>query len=361
MGTTRRLLVAAVAGLVLTAAGALANGAAHAEADTGVRIMPLGDSITDGFNVPGGYRVDLLPKLVAAGYRIDFVGSQSNGPAGLTDRDHEGHSGWRIDQLDANIVSWLNTYTPRTVLLHIGTNDIIQNQSGASTRLASLVDKIVATAPEARVFVATIIPLPGSETAINAFNAAVPGIVQSRADAGKHVHLVDMYRALTAADLADGIHPNAGGYAKMATTWYNALRAVPDSLTGGSQPPSSQPPSSRPPAPSSGPPSSPPAPGGACTVSVRVVNSWGSGFQAETTVRNTGTATIGAWTARLSLAPGQSITNLWGGTPSASTGTLNVRNADYNGTLAPDGSTTFGFVANGDGSTAPAVAGCTSP
>ncbi|MEU8385436.1 hypothetical protein AB0C32_40560, partial [Streptosporangium sp. NPDC048865] len=30
----------------------------------GVRVMPLGDSITDGFNVPGGYRVDLWQRMV---------------------------------------------------------------------------------------------------------------------------------------------------------------------------------------------------------------------------------------------------------------------------------------------------------
>ncbi|GIJ45250.1 hypothetical protein Val02_21360 [Virgisporangium aliadipatigenens] len=358
----RRLLAAAATGLLLLTGLALAN---PATAAAGVRIMPLGDSITDGFNVPGGYRIDLLPKLTAAGYQVDFVGSQSNGPAALTDREHEGHSGWRIDQIDANIVSWLRTYTPRTVLLHIGTNDIIQNAGGASTRLANLVDRITATAPEARVFVATIVPLPSSASAVSAYNATIPGMVQARANAGKHVYLVDMFGALGANDLADGVHPNAGGYAKMATAWYNALRAVPDSLTpGASAPPSSAPASSRPPssAPaSSPPPSSSPGTGGACTASVRVVNSWGGGFQAEATVRNTGGATITAWTARLTLANGQSITNLWGGTPSASTGAVNVRNAGYNGTIAPNGSTTFGFVANGDGSTAPAVTGCTSP
>ncbi len=32
-----------------------------------VRMMPLGDSITDGFNVPGGYRVDLWQKFLAGG------------------------------------------------------------------------------------------------------------------------------------------------------------------------------------------------------------------------------------------------------------------------------------------------------
>ncbi len=44
--------------------------------------MPLGDSITEGTQVPGGYRIGLWQRLAAAGYRNDFVGSQFNGPAG---------------------------------------------------------------------------------------------------------------------------------------------------------------------------------------------------------------------------------------------------------------------------------------
>ncbi len=59
------------------------------------------------------------------------------------------------------------------------------------------------------------------------FNAQIPGIVKTRADAGKHVHLVDIGSKVTASDLADGIHPNATGYAKMAAAWYEALVDYP--------------------------------------------------------------------------------------------------------------------------------------
>ncbi|MEV4460756.1 SGNH/GDSL hydrolase family protein [Microbispora sp. NPDC049633] len=210
-----------------------ATGAAVAESNGGVRVMPLGDSITDGFTVPGGYRIDLWRKLAAGGHRVDFVGSMSNGPASLGDHDHEGHSGLRIDEIDAGIVSRLRTHTPRTVLLHIGTNDVYQNPNGASSRLATLIDRITATSPEAEVFVATIIPLSGADATVRSFNAAIPGMVRTRAAAGRRVHLVDMYGALTTADLADGVHPSAAGYAKMATVWYDALRSVPGSLSDG--------------------------------------------------------------------------------------------------------------------------------
>jgi lysophospholipase L1-like esterase len=224
------LALAALAGATL-----VTGGSAAAESNGGVRVMPLGDSITEGTQVPGGYRIGLWQRFSSGGNRVDLVGSQFNGPSSLGDHDHEGHPGWRIDQIDANIVGWLRTYTPHTVLLHIGTNDVLQNYnlSGAPGRLSTLVDHITATVPDAEVFVATIIPLAnsGQEANVRTFNATIPGMVSSKANAGKHVHLVDMHSALTAADLIDGIHPTATGYDKMAATWYAALRSVPGSLT----------------------------------------------------------------------------------------------------------------------------------
>jgi lysophospholipase L1-like esterase len=235
MRSYRRWLSAAAAALAAAAAVAL-PGPAQAESNGGVRVMPLGDSITEGTQVPGGYRIGLWQRVTNGGYRVDFVGSQFNGPASLGDHDHEGHPGWRIDQIDANITGWLGATSPRTILLHIGTNDVLQNYNvaGAPARLSTLIDHITTAAPNADVFVATIIPLANAsqETAGRTFNAAVPGIVQNKVNAGKHVHLVDMHAALTTADLTDGIHPTAGGYDKMAATWYAALRAVPGSIGG---------------------------------------------------------------------------------------------------------------------------------
>ncbi|WFE49980.1 ricin-type beta-trefoil lectin domain protein [Micromonospora sp. WMMD1155] len=241
---TRARWLAALAALGVVAAGVLTpTGPASAESNGGVRVMPLGDSITEGTQVPGGYRIGLWQRLVNGRYTVDFVGSQFNGPAGLGDHDHQGHPGWRIDQIDANIVNWLNTQRPQTVLLHIGTNDILQNYnvSSAPNRLSTLIDRITTTAPTAEVFVAQLIPISNSNqgAAVRTFNAAIPGIVQSKVNAGKRVHLVDMHSALTTADLIDGVHPTAGGYDKMAARWYNALQSVPGSIgnpgSGGGQ------------------------------------------------------------------------------------------------------------------------------
>jgi lysophospholipase L1-like esterase len=230
---TRARWFAAATLAVLTGA-ALHGSPATAESNGGVRVMPLGDSITDGLTVPGGYRIGLWQRFGSGGFRVDFVGSLFNGPATLGDHDHEGHSGWRIDQIDANIVNWARATNPHSVLLHIGTNDVLQNfnLAGAPGRLSALIDKITATVPSAEVFVASIIPLSnaGAEANARTFNATIPGIVQSKVNAGRHVHFVDQHAALTTADLADGVHPNATGYNKMATTWFNALSSVPGSI-----------------------------------------------------------------------------------------------------------------------------------
>jgi lysophospholipase L1-like esterase len=223
--------------MILAAAWVVVRPAvAHAESNGGVRIMPLGDSITDGNKVPGGYRINLWQSVGAGGYQVDFVGSRSNGPAGLGDHDHEGHPGWRIDQLDANIVSWLRATTPRTILLLIGTNDVDQNYdlANAPARLSTLIDHIAGVVPAVELFVATITPQSNAtyESRARTYNAAIPGVVSRQAAAGRHVHLVDMHAALTTADLSDGTHPTRAGYDKMAAVWYNALRSVPGSLSG---------------------------------------------------------------------------------------------------------------------------------
>jgi lysophospholipase L1-like esterase len=339
-----RSLAGAVAGAVAVAAAVLAyvGPAASAESNGGVRVMPLGDSITDGFNVPGGYRTGLWQRFAPAGLTVDFVGTQFNGPANLGDHDHEGHSGWRIDQLDANIVSWVQSTTPRTVLLHIGTNDVIQNLNlpNAPARLSALIDKITGTAPTAEVFVATIIPLASAsqESAVRTYNAAIPGVVQGKVAAGRHVHLVDLHSALTAADLADGIHPNAGGYNKMAAAWWAALQSVPGSL-GPTTPPTTPP---------TGPPPTSPPGGRACSAAYSVVNQWQGGFQGAVRVTAGGSA-ISSWTVSWTFANGQTISSFWEAAITPTGPSVTARNLSHNGTVAAGGSVQFGFLANWNG------------
>ena len=72
----RALLLAAATMTAAAAVLGVASGPVAAESNGGIRVMPLGDSITEGTQVPGGYRIGLWQRLAAAQYRVDFVGSE---------------------------------------------------------------------------------------------------------------------------------------------------------------------------------------------------------------------------------------------------------------------------------------------
>jgi lysophospholipase L1-like esterase len=191
------------------------------------RIMPLGDSITfgDGSSHGAGYRKELWHALSNSGYEVDFVGSERDGA--IPDPDHEGHPGWEIDDIAEQVVPWLRLWRPTIVLLHLGTNDLDRNADvrRAPSRLGSLIDTILRTVPRVALYVSSLAPVRSAvvQRRVDAFNAEVPRLVAERANAGRKIHYVDIAGALTTADLADDLHPNDQGYAKMAGVWFDAL------------------------------------------------------------------------------------------------------------------------------------------
>lgn len=116
-----------------------------------IKIMCVGDSITDGYGIPGSYRKFLYHGLTQKGYNIDMVGSKSSLEGKYTDEttgetweyddDNTGYSTYSIksyrgrngiyDTLkETNCLS----QKPDIVILQIGTNNIIDkhNQEGNS-------------------------------------------------------------------------------------------------------------------------------------------------------------------------------------------------------------------------------------
>ncbi|KOU69246.1 beta-mannosidase [Streptomyces sp. MMG1533] len=86
------------------------------------------------------------------------------------------------------------------------------------------------------------------------------------------------------------------------------------------------------------------APAGNCSVGYRATNEWSGGFQGEIVIRNTGTAAISGWTLVFTFANGQTVTNMWGGTPTQTGGTVSVVPASYTSTIPAAGSVTVGFI-----------------
>ncbi|MFD1151163.1 endo-1,4-beta-xylanase [Saccharothrix hoggarensis] len=89
--------------------------------------------------------------------------------------------------------------------------------------------------------------------------------------------------------------------------------------------------------------------GSGCTATYRVVGQWNGGYQGEVTVRNTGSTATTGWTVKWTLAQGQTVNSLWNGTVTTNGQEVTVRNANYNGAVAPNGTTTFGFTGSSAG------------
>lgn len=211
-----------------------------------LRILPMGDSITDGSehdspDGSGGYRGPLYDSLTSAGFTVDYVGTSTVNSGLLVEKEHEGHSGWRINQLDANVTGWFAAIdTPDYVLLHIGTNDFFQtnNSATAINRLDALVLKMANLSPTTHIIVTNLMERAEPEnTAIqNEFNPFVQGVVDAHINAGRLVSFLDMRSVVPLSDMPDQLHPNQNGYNKMAAAWQESIIATLD--PGDDVPPS---------------------------------------------------------------------------------------------------------------------------
>ena len=124
---------------------------------------------------------------------------QHEGQLGLDDCACRGRSG--ISTLVSTVMP---QFKPHIVLLMIGTNDAIDNydMANAPARLGALIDSIYAQLPNVMILVAQPIPSrgdasKGDDTAlsarIKAYDDAIPSIVKTRADMGKHIVLVECH------------------------------------------------------------------------------------------------------------------------------------------------------------------------
>ena len=214
------------------------------------KIMPLGDSITWGVGDlgNGGYRGPLFGLAVAAGQKITFTGSQTNGPATVSGQTfpqkNEGHSGWGISQANPNSggskglatiiptpgFSTASGGVPNIILLHIGTNDSSFFTAAQMTSdLSGFLDQIFTNAPDAYLVIAQIIPLGyGTNAVIKTYNQSIPGLVQKLVNSGKHATYVDMYTGFTTSTMlgSDVVHPNTSGYKFMADRWYSVIGSM---------------------------------------------------------------------------------------------------------------------------------------
>ncbi|HSI06603.1 MAG: SGNH/GDSL hydrolase family protein [Myxococcota bacterium] len=204
-----------------------------------VRICPMGDSITAGTGERASYRRPLWQSLLALGVNVDFVGSMDDnntGPPPFADYDwdNEGHGGYRADELADRLPEWILEYdVPDIVLLHIGTNDLLQDDStnGVLDDIDRLLGIIRGRNPNAIIILARIIGMTTQSFTdkASALNTAMPAFVTSRGTTASPIYLVDQMTGFTPATMTyDGTHPNELGERHMADVWLAALRPLLD-------------------------------------------------------------------------------------------------------------------------------------
>ena len=200
------------------------------------RIMPLGDSITEGVN--GGYRNDLYTGLRQDNCGVSYVGTLSDPNTRVADRNHEGHTGLTIGGIASSVDAWMAKTQPDIILLMIGTNDTAwwtgENAGQIGARHNALIDQLRVARPNAWIFVASIPPQASAMIEPNMIDRAVltqqldtviRKNVEVRTAAGQRVRFVDVNSVLKTADLYDGIHPTEAAHAKVAQKFLEGIRA----------------------------------------------------------------------------------------------------------------------------------------
>jgi Beta-1,3-glucanase/Cellulose binding domain len=90
-----------------------------------------------------------------------------------------------------------------------------------------------------------------------------------------------------------------------------------------------------------------PASAAAPTAALRVVSGWGSGWQAEVTIRNTGAHAMTSWRVDFDLPPGASVGSVWEAALDAAGSHRTFTNRPWNGAVPVDRTVSFGFIGAG--------------
>lgn len=220
------------------------------------KIMPLGNSITEGTEVNPSYRDDLYYSLTDAYISFDYVGSKTSlhplsrptplplcniDPGTISLLAHEGHWGWRAEDIingrpdaptEGKLAEWLQGYTPDVVLMHVGTKDMFQNQPVAETldELREIVQILRQDNPKVIILMAKLFPAhapvvgPTAASNINLLNNNIPALVQELHTAMSPILLVDQntdFDPTPGMHSYDGVHPDRSGASQMARRWYD--------------------------------------------------------------------------------------------------------------------------------------------
>lgn len=195
------------------------------------RIMPVGDSITEGGSTFSNWRYGLWEKLYQAGYLIEYVGSRKS-PSRIGELSHEGYGGKNSAFLAATVPRNFKRNPADIVLLHAGHNQFADRKPVPQMLrdTEALIARFRAVNPKVIVLLAQPITsgkLPKYSYIPDLHKELIP--LAKRLDRpDSRVIIVPQGDGFDPAKdtVADLVHPNASGAAKMADKWFAALVKV---------------------------------------------------------------------------------------------------------------------------------------
>ena len=229
---------------------------AHFSATNLLKIMPVGDSITDDCMISGAWRAPLQPLLETNGLLFTNTGRLlSGGSAGFTKRKHEGYCGsvvgppgvfavYNYSTADAYLQKIvrdalaITNNRPDLMLVLIGANDLGRGRNPwrvATNEMPILLSVIFSNVPSAQVILAKTTTLQNADlgyaayaTNVPIYNAALQAMVNQRRAQGQNVFLADMFSAVDYSTmfLSDHLHPNPLGLRAMASEWATRVQSI---------------------------------------------------------------------------------------------------------------------------------------
>lgn len=212
-----------------------ANLTPQANPNETLRLITLGDSVTEGEVGYASYRFWLDRQLKAAGYNVDFLGTRSgnhngNSKYGWFDNDHQARWGAHLDELHATMSQWASADID-VALIHVGHNDIRSGQSPQSliNDLSAFIDDLRAYNPKIKIALAKPIKNTslGYVAEMDEYRALIPGLAAAKNTAQSPVIVVDQYEGFDPDhDTYDTVHPNETGEKKIAAKFKAAVRSL---------------------------------------------------------------------------------------------------------------------------------------
>lgn len=223
-----------------------------------LKVLAIGDSITDDSVTNGAWRAYLGKLLVTNGYVFTNLGRWSSATApGFTQVHHEGMDGQVIaapglsgpthGYTAANnyalltVSNALTNLAPDLVLIDLGVNDMGRGRNPyhvATNDLAALLDLIFTKVPSAHIIVSkpttitfsTILSPPYNTYRTNmlTFCDAIQAVAAARRAAGQNVFVADLFSVVHGPSMlnSDGTHPNATGLSAIANEMMFRIAAI---------------------------------------------------------------------------------------------------------------------------------------